>query len=83
MAAEQGEVRAQCNLGVLLRDPQGAPRNPAEAAIWFREAADQGVPQAQYAIGLMLADGQGVSQNTVDALQIFYACCLSISDRGK
>src|SRR5215471_3348096 len=43
-AAEHGEVRAQCNLGVLLGDPQGVPRNAAEAAIWFRKAADQGVP---------------------------------------
>src|SRR5258708_23219313 len=34
--AAQGDAHAQYSLGVMLRDGQGVPQDPAGAAMWFR-----------------------------------------------
>ena len=47
--------------------PHDVPRDPAEAARWYRLAADQGVVEAQYNLGLMYVSGRGVSQDAVAA----------------
>jgi TPR repeat protein len=41
-AAEQGDAKAQNNLGVMHARGLGVPLDYAEAAKWFRKAADQG-----------------------------------------
>lgn len=46
--AEQGNVNAQHNLGVMYDFGRGVPQDVAEAARWYRAAADQGNVQAQF-----------------------------------
>ena len=56
-SAEQGDPRAQFNLGVMYRIGQGVKQNYPEAVKWYRLAADQGDSSAQYLLGLMCANG--------------------------
>jgi TPR repeat protein len=39
--AEQGDVKAQLNLGTMYGNGQGVPKDHAEAAKWYRKAAEQ------------------------------------------
>jgi S1-C subfamily serine protease len=57
--AEQGDVRAQINLGAIYDDGKGVPKNPTVAAKWYRTAALRGNSGAQYNLGLMYAMGHG------------------------
>lgn len=67
--AEQGEARAEDQLGWLLalNPAAGAPRDYAEAAKWFRKAADQDYPDAQINLGLLYYKGLGVPKDPVEA----------------
>ncbi len=40
--AEQGDARAQYEVGALHHYGRGVPKNPAKAAAWYRKAASQG-----------------------------------------
>jgi S1-C subfamily serine protease len=66
-AAEQGDDRAQCNLGLMYLNGQGVPQDYAEAAKWYRKAAEQGQVNSQYNLGVQYSKGQGVPQNDVEA----------------
>ena len=65
--AEQGDARAQFNLGVLYFNGQGVSYDPGEAVEWYRAAADQGYGPAQANLALMYETGQGLLQNYVEA----------------
>lgn len=65
--AEQGDVRAQNNLGVMYENGHGVPQDHAEAVRWFRAAAQQGNAIAQNNLGLMYRRGAGVPQDYVAA----------------
>jgi uncharacterized protein len=65
--AEQGDVLAQFNLGVMYHYGQGLPQDNAEAVNWHRKAADQGDLGAQLELGGMYYDGQGVPQDYAEA----------------
>ena len=54
-AAEQGDPKAQYNLGVSYENGQGVPKDKAEAAKWHRKAAGQGFAEAQYNLGALYA----------------------------
>jgi TPR repeat protein len=56
-AAKGGLVKAQRELGIMLRDGNGVPKNEKEAVKWFRKAAEQDDRDAQWALGIMLRDG--------------------------
>ncbi|MDZ7737401.1 MAG: tetratricopeptide repeat protein [Gammaproteobacteria bacterium] len=62
-AAEQGEPQSQYNLGVLLSEGRGAPRDDGAAAEWFRRAAEQGDPNAQFALAGSYFEGRGVDED--------------------
>ncbi|MSP33056.1 MAG: sel1 repeat family protein, partial [Pseudolabrys sp.] len=47
LAADQGNAKAQSNLGLMYDNGQGVPQNYAEAMRWYRLAADQGLAEAQ------------------------------------
>ena len=66
-AAEQGDAKAQCNLGVCYGNAEGVDRDAHEAVKWFRAAAEQGHAYAQYNLGLSYADGDGVEQDKAEA----------------
>ena len=59
-AAMRGQRESAYNLGVLLLNGQGQPRDEAKAAIWIERAADRGLPEAQYLLGRLYFDGRGV-----------------------
>lgn len=63
LAAEQGDAKAQYDLGFMYHKGQGVPQNYKEAAKWFRLAAEQGDAQAQYGLGFMYGLGQGVPED--------------------
>jgi len=67
--AEQGDLRAQFNLGTMNYNGQGEHQDLAEAAKWFRMAADQGDMQAQRYLGFMYANGQGVARDDREAVK--------------
>ena len=61
--AEEGDVRAQFNLGVMYSKGEGIKQDYFEAAKWFRKAAEQGNASAQLNLGVMYANGYGVPQD--------------------
>ena len=65
-AAEQDDVTAQLNLGVL-RVGRGVAQDHAEAVAWYRRAADQGEARAQANLGHAYANGRGVAQDYAQA----------------
>ena len=69
--AEQGDAKAQFNLGFMYDNGKGVPENDAEAAKWHRKAAEQGDVMAQYSLGGMYFRGEGVSQNFTEAVKWF------------
>ncbi len=65
--AEQGDVQAQYNLGVLYHNGTGVPQDYAEAVKWCRKAAEQGDARAQSDLGAAYHKGEGVQQDYVEA----------------
>jgi TPR repeat protein len=62
--ADQGNARAQSNLGVMYAKGQGVRRRDyAAAASWYRKAAEQGNAIGQSNLGVMYAEGRGVPQD--------------------
>ena len=66
-AADQGDARAQNNLGAMYENGQGVPKDFVEAVKWYHKAAEQGAASAEYALGACYADGIGVAQDLVEA----------------
>ena len=67
--AEQGDAKAQYNLGVMYATGLGVPQDYAEAVKWYRKAAEQGVAEAQLNLALMYANGRGVPQDYAEAMK--------------
>ena len=65
--AQQGDARAQNNLGILYRNGEGLVQDFAEARAWLLRSAAQGHAQAQYSLGMMYDSGYGVTQNSLEA----------------
>jgi TPR repeat protein len=65
--AEQGDDRAQLNLGFMYDNGYGVPQDYKEAIKWYRRAAEQGNDRAQYNLGLMYEGGYGVLKNNLQA----------------
>jgi TonB family protein len=78
--AEQGDARAENNLGVLFENGKGVPQDFAEAAKWYRLAAAQGYAGAQYNLGLIYAIGRGgVMRDPLRAYMWFTLAAMSLS----
>jgi hypothetical protein len=71
LAAQQGEVIAQYNLGLMYYRGNGVAQDYAEAARWYFLAAEQGNANAQFNLGGMYYQGWGVPQNDADAYKWF------------
>ena len=65
--AEQGNARAQFNLGLMYELGRGVPQDYKTAVKWFTLAAKQGDARAQFNLGLMYGYGEGVLQDYVYA----------------
>jgi TPR repeat protein len=70
--AEQGDARAQYNLGVMYAKGWGVPQDDIQAAILYRKAAAQGDSAAQYDLGAIYKSGRGVPQDDTLALSWFH-----------
>lgn len=73
IAADDGDPRAQWNLGMLLLDRQDDAANAAEAYRYVRLAAEQGHEQGMISLGVMLAMGQGVTVDPAEAREWYGA----------
>lgn len=60
IASDQGNARAQGNLGYMYGNGRGVPKDDKEAVRWYRLAAEQGNALAQSNLGQIYANGQGV-----------------------
>ena len=69
--AEQGDVLAQYNLGVLYRKGRGVPQDDVQARQWYEKAAAQGQAKAQYNLGILYFNGGGVPKDYQQALRWF------------
>ncbi len=67
LAAEQGHVFAQRNLGQVLMNGTGVPRDDAEAFRWMQRAAEQKDTDACYYLGVLFRDGRGTAKNSAEA----------------
>ncbi|HHV6563032.1 TPA: tetratricopeptide repeat protein, partial [Haemophilus influenzae] len=70
-AAEQGNAKAQFNLGNMYADGRGVKQDNFEAVKWYRKAAEQGYAEAQGSLGVMYQSGRGVKQDGVEAVNWF------------
>ncbi|MGI9403386.1 MAG: tetratricopeptide repeat protein [Hyphomicrobium sp.] len=61
-AAEQGDAKAQFNLGLMYGEGRGVARDDAKARAWFQKAAEQGDVKAQLKLGLMYAGARAVKK---------------------
>jgi len=69
--ADQGNARAQYNLGVAYAAGNGVPQDYVQAVSWWRKAAEQGFVKAQYNLGNAYAQGHGVSQDSAESANWF------------
>ena len=74
--AEQGDAKAQYNLGVLDAKGRGVPQNYAKAVKWFYKAAEQGYAKAQYNLGVMYKKGLGVTKDYAQAHMWFHLAAI-------
>jgi len=70
-AAEQGNAKAQCNLGMMFFQGKGVSQDDDEAIKWLSMAAGNVEPFALNHLGKMHANGEGVEQNYVVAYAFF------------
>jgi TPR repeat protein len=69
--AEQGDSKAQRQLGMMYYLGQGLETDYAMAHEWLGKAAAQGDDIAQLTLGVMHVEGQGVEQDNVAAYMWF------------
>ena len=50
-AAEQGNARAQRNLGWMFQYGRGVTKDDSQAVLWYRKSAEQGNASAQRNLG--------------------------------
>jgi len=71
-AAEQGNAKAQFQVGLIYANGQGVAKDEQQAVDWFGKAAKQGHREAQTKLGFMYATGKGVAQNYSSAVYWCY-----------
>ena len=57
--ADQGNAKAQYNIGVLYQNGDGVPQSNTEATHWYRLAANQGNVKASFNLGVMYGNAEG------------------------
>lgn len=67
--AQNGNVQALYQLGVLFNDGKGVPKDYSKAAQCYRKAAEHGHQKAQLYLGLLYQNGRGVEQDYRQAAQ--------------
>lgn len=62
-AADQGNARAQYNLGLMYAKGVGVALDYQQAYAWLHKAADQGIGDAEYNLAIMYDNGLGVTKD--------------------
>jgi TPR repeat protein len=65
--AEQGDARAQFNLGLLYDIGAGVEANPTRAFAYYERAAKAGLPTAEFNVGVMYDSGRGIAHDSSKA----------------
>jgi clan AA aspartic protease (TIGR02281 family) len=65
--ASRGDVDAQYSLGTVYENGEGVPKDPIQAADWYRQAAARDHAGAQYSLGWMYETGTGVPKDSKQA----------------
>jgi hypothetical protein len=78
LKAEQGDVDAQYNLGIMYYHGEGVSKDLEKALHWFHVAAEQDDADAQYNLGLMYGKGEAVKKDHRQSVQWFQKA----SDQG-
>ena len=68
-AAEQGDAKAQTNLGWAYYNGEGVAKDQREAVRWYRMAAEQGYAKAQFNLGISYRFGNGVAKDQREAVR--------------
>lgn len=68
-AAEQGDAKAQGNLGAFYFNGIGVKKDPAQAVVWYRKAAEQGNAWVQNELGGKYEKGDGVDKDSAQAVE--------------
>ena len=69
--AQNGDARAQFNVGMLYLKGEGVPQDYKEARFWFEKAARHGLADAQTSLATLYRDGLGTSADLAQAMQWF------------
>ena len=80
--AEQGDVNAQYNLGVMYANGYGVPENDKTAVKWYTLAAEQGLTVGQFNLGAMYDLGDGVPENDKTAVKWYTLASYSGSEKA-
>ncbi|MCB8823139.1 tetratricopeptide repeat protein [Microvirga rosea] len=78
--AEQGDIKAQNELGLMYVQGLGVVKNETTALEWFRKAADRGYAAAQYNLGLMYLQGRSMPKDAPQAYFWFRFAILHATD---
>ncbi len=70
-AAESGDADCEAIIGALYENGHGVPRDPGEAAKWYRRSAEKGNSFAATHLGLAYERGQGVQKDLAAAEKWF------------
>ena len=73
--ANQGDARAQYDLGLMYSEGKELRQDYAKAAEWFGKAVNQGDHRSQAMLGVMYNKGKGVRQNVATAKEWFGKAC--------
>lgn len=65
--AEQGNAKAQFNLGLMYSKGEGVKQSKTNAVKWYKKSAEQGFAAAQYSLAIMYYRGEGIKQSKTDA----------------
>lgn len=68
-AAEQGDLYAQYNLGMMYVFGQGTAKDEERGVAWYRRAAERGFAPAQYSLGQAYEEVIGVWRDEVLAVE--------------
>ena len=62
-AADQGNLKAMNNLGILFLEGKGTTKDESQALNWFKKAAEGGDSHSMFLYGRMLLESNGSSKN--------------------
>jgi hypothetical protein len=71
LAAKQGFLLAQFNLGIMYANGEGVQESSINATFWFSKAADQGDLAATYFLAEAYEKGEGVPKDRKEAFDLY------------